>query len=614
MPELSGASHPATLRLAFPCELNRVRETAQTVHRFLAEQGCSEEILTACDLALVEACNNAVKYAPPIARAKPVVVEAVCHFPQLELRITDHTPGFDWPGRVELPAPESESGRGLFLIQSLMDDAHYLRGHSENILILRKSLPSIAAKNAVPDRGNLTQNQLVGGLIEELSSCYESLSALFRHGAEQVKTRDLHKFARRLLMDLSTIVGADWFVFRTVQNQSRLDVLAASESALDMGPIIFRGENNDASFLEAQAATSQKPVWFDETRPLAAADPLRLKPRSRGLVYPVCVGEDFVGTLTLGKSPKTPAPPRATQDPSGRALPARSGWILPTSPALPAGEIFTASQTNVIAALAQFLALEILNVRLHDEHVTNRIITRELEIAGSIQRSLLLKELPQLPGFQLAALCRSAHQVGGDFFDILKLTDDTALLVIADVMGKGVLAAMFAAILRAVLRATPELNRQPAALLARVNQLLFDELSGVDMFITAQLAFVDTRQRKLVVGSAGHCPLLVAAGSGVKSLSPEGMPLGILPDTVFTSETVDLPPHCRVLLYTDGLTEAMDAAGERYGQDRLTDWFKEPRNHARSAVDLQDDLANKLTQFQVKTGLNDDQTFLIMTG
>ena len=140
-------------------------------------------------------------------------------------------------------------------------------------------------------------------------------------------------------------------------------------------------------------------------------------------------------------------------------------------------------------------------------------------------------------------------------------------------MGKGVLAAMFAAILRAVLRATPELNREPAALLTRVNQLLFDELSGVDMFITAQLAFVDVKARKLIVGSAGHCPLLVADGSGVKSLSPEGMPLGILADTVFANETVDLPEHCRVLLYTDGLTEAMNAAGERFGQERLTDWL-----------------------------------------
>ena len=179
-------------------------------------------------------------------------------------------------------------------------------------------------------------------------------------------------------------------------------------------------------------------------------------------------------------------------------------------------------------------------------------------------------------------------------------------------MGKSVLASMFAAILRTILRASPELTRDPPALLTRVNRLLFDELSGVDMFITAQLAFVDTATRKMLVSSAGHCPLLVANGAGVKTLSPEGMPLGIMPDTVFGSEVVELPAKSRVLLYTDGLTEAVDADGERYGQERLTAWLNEPNSH--TARELKENLAEKLAQFQLKTGLNDDQTFLIMTG
>ena len=253
--------------------------------------------------------------------------------------------------------------------------------------------------------------------------------------------------------------------------------------------------------------------------------------------------------------------------------------------------------------------------------VANRIIARELEIAGSIQRSLLLKDLPQLPGFELAALCRSAHQVGGDFYDILKLSEDTALLVIADVMGKGVLAAMFAAILRAVLRATPEIRMsQPAALLTRVNQLLFDGIVGRGRCSSRpQLAFCGVRKaRKLVVGErrafarySCHCGRFRVE----EPYSPEGMPLGILADTVFANETVELPANdAAVLLYTDGLTEAMDAAGERYGQDRLTDWFKKSQTEGRPARALQEELANKLTQFQLKTGLNDDQTFLIMTG
>lgn len=599
MPESPGASRPATLRLALPCELKEVRQAAQAVHGFLKEQGCNEELLTACDLALVEACNNAIKYAPETARQTPVRVEVICNDGQLELRVTDHTAGFEWPERVELPPPESESGRGIFLIQSLMDSSDYLRGKGENILVLRKARSASGTQNADLSADN---DGLITGLLEEVSSCYESLSAIFRHGAEHGKSGDVQKLARRLLGDLLPIVGADWYVFRVTQNQSRLDVLAASESALDAGSIIFRGENPDAEFAEAEAATLHKPIWFDENRPLAGRDPLRLKPHSRGAVFPLFVDGEFAGTLALGTSSGRGAPPR-------RSVFARNPAV-----ADKAGRAFTASQARMISAFGQFLAVQIVNARLNEEQVTNRIIARELEIAGSIQRSLLLKEMPQLDGFEIAALCRSAHLVGGDFYDILKLSPDTALLVIADVMGKGVLAAMFAAILRAVLRATPELNRQPAALLARVNQLLFDELSGVDMFITAQLVFIDTAARQLAVGNAGHCPLLIADDSGVKSLSPEGMPLGILPDAVFVGETVSLGSNCRVLMYTDGLTEAMDAAGGRYSQERLTEWFTKNHSRMRSATELQEALAHELSQFQAKTSLNDDQTFLIMTG
>ena len=578
-----GASRPAALRFALPCDLSHVRHASQTVHQFLTEQGCGDDLLSACDLALVEACNNAIKYASESARKRPVVVEVTCGPERFELRVTDHTPGFEWPEKVDLPPPESESGRGLFLIHSLMDSAHYLRGRDENILVMRKSRPDVGQRNGSPPR--IDNDRLISGLIEELSSCYETLSAIFRYGGEQGSGKDLKKFAHRLLSDLAGIVGADWFVFRSAQNHSHIEVLTASESALDTASIIYRGENSDSTFLEAQAAILRKPIWFDGNGALAAADPLRLKLHAHGIIYPVFVGDELTGTLAIGKNGKR------FQTEEQRA--------------------FTTSQANAIGAFAQFLAIQLVNARTQETATATRMTARELEIAGSIQRSLLLKDLPPLPGFELAALCRSAHQVGGDFYDVLKSSEDTALLVIADVMGKGVLAAMFATILRAVLRATPEMNREPADLLSRVNRLLFAELSEVDMFITAQLVFVDTKARKLTVASAGHCPLLVADASGVKSLSPEGMPLGILNDTVFVNQVVDLTEHCRVLLYTDGLTEAMSAGGERFGQERLAEWLTHTRGPAR---ELQADLANKLAEFQIKTGLNDDQTFLIMTG
>jgi serine phosphatase RsbU (regulator of sigma subunit) len=316
---------------------------------------------------------------------------------------------------------------------------------------------------------------------------------------------------------------------------------------------------------------------------LRSEDPLRRgRPGSLGLVHPFYFADTLIGTLTVGK----------------------------TVSRVP----YSAAQTNVVHTFADFLAIRIVNARIQEEQVSNLLMARDLQIAKNIQRSLLVKTLPQLPGVGLAGYCESARQVGGDFYDVVRMSDHSVLLIIADVMGKGIPAAMFAATLRSLLRALPELTHQPSELLSRVNRLLFDELSDVDMFITAQLVFVDARERRLVVASAGHCPLLMVPGGDgrVRALSPEGMPLGILPDTPFTDEAAELPERCRVLLYTDGLTEARNVQGELFGQERLMDWLKETTGRAASAEDLKDDLAAQLVKFQANTSLKDDQTFLIM--
>jgi serine phosphatase RsbU (regulator of sigma subunit) len=439
----------------------------------------------------------------------------------------------------------------------------------------------------------LAENEhVISEMVEELSSCYESLSAIFRYSTDSGKAGNLKEFAQRLLQDLLQIVDAEWFILRLIpKGESKLTVLAASEPAMELEPLAFPSTSKPSASMEIEAALSRQRVWFDAQRPMAADGPLsKVKPGSAGLVHPILLGDQLMGTLTLGKA--------AFQNPS----------------LVDGGLVFTAGQTNVINTFADFLAIQIANARFQEEQFSRRLVTHELEIANNIQRSLLITSLPQLPGFSLAAFCRSAHEVGGDFYDVLKINEHSLLLVIADVMGKGIPAAMFAAILRTLLRASPELTHQPAALLERVNRLLFPELSGVDMFITAQLAFVDAKARKLTVASAGHCPLAVASAAGVKTFSPEGMPLGILPDTTFHDETVELPENCRVLLYTDGLTEALNAEGHYLGQQPLMDWLKRASASNQPAEQLKQELALELEKYQANTVLNDDQTFLIMSG
>lgn len=131
-------SRASLLKITFPCDLNEVRTAVAGMHDFLAKDGWSGDDLMSFDLVLVEACNNAIQHARDEKRALPIVLEAVSEPARIEFRVHDHTGGFEWPKKIELPSPDAESGRGLYLISTLMDDAGYLRGQDENILFMHR--------------------------------------------------------------------------------------------------------------------------------------------------------------------------------------------------------------------------------------------------------------------------------------------------------------------------------------------------------------------------------------------------------------------------------------------------------------------------------------------
>ena len=586
---------PTRLRRAIPCALEKVRPLAREIRDFLREHDISEEDVMGYELALVEACNNAVLYATEEGKSQTIEVEAECTASKVEFRIHDHTEGFELPREVNLPMSECESGRGIFIIQSIMDSVSYERGRGKNCLIMSRQRGNAQTDTLECSRESFNEisrklaesEQVISEMAEELSSCYETLSAIFRCGTELGKTNNVHEFSRSLCNDLLQITNSDWYVLRVTHNaDSRLTLYSASDATLRLPPISIPGSsagNETFRSAELKAVASKNDVWFNSKAPLHGSDPLaQILPNSFGIVHPFFFAENLMGTLVVGKA--------ASKSP------------------------FTAAQANVVHTFADFLAIQIVNSRLQEEQLKSRLISRELEIAKTIQLALLPKTFPQLPGFELAGYCESARQVGGDFYDVVSVSKDSVLLIIADVMGKGIPAAMFAAILRSLLRATPEYNRQPSALLARVNRLLYEELSEVEMFITAQLVFIDFTDRKIIAASAGHCPVLLAAPSltYLKSLSPDGIPLGILPDAVFTDSTENLPDGARILLYTDGITDAQNGTGTFFGEQRLLAWFQNVATQCQSANELKSSLAAELCAFQNRTALYDDQTFLLL--
>lgn len=573
---------------SMPCELALVRPTVLAARDFLASQGCESEELLACELALVEACNNAIRYAPEYRRHLPVEIQILCEQSRLEMHVVDHTDGFDWPERVELPNPEQENGRGLFIIKSVMDELQYLRGPAENRLVLRKSLKSHRTAQSPPTPQELQQKlalseEVIGTMAKELCFRSEALAAIFRCTSELGKSNAVEELSYRLLADLLQIVAADWFILRLMSKDepSRLVFVKSSRTGLTLQPISL-GAPPDATSAELRAAISRKDVFFGPQNPLAPDDPLGQKlPRSVGLVQPIARGETLLGTLAIGR--------------------------------FDVEKPFTVDQVEVIYTFCEFLAIQIVNARLQKEQVDLRLTAHELEIARNIQQSLLPKTFPALPGYGLSGFCLSARQVGGDFYDVLSLSDEQALLIVADVMGKGVPAALFAATLHTLFHTTAEWAHTPSEVLARMNRLLFEELSGVDMFITAQLVLADFRQRHLVVANAGHCPLFVAGPAGnLKTVSPDGLPLGILPEVKYTQEILPLDECSCALMYTDGLTEARNSHGELFGPERLCAWLRKSVNIRKTAAELSENFLAEIKSFQSQAGLSDDQTFLIL--
>ncbi len=221
----SGATH----RITFRCDLAESREATRALRAFLAGYELDDAELFACELCLAEACNNAVQYATDHTRHETITAEVVCTSSQVELRVTDHTPGFTPPTHPVLLQPDAERGRGLFIIHSLMDGVRYLRGEGGNTLVMWKQRapnphrpsPSPFAEDPSELRRQVEDfNQTIGVMARELCFRSESLAAIFRCGTELGRAGDLGGFAQRLLGDLRHLTSTDWFVLRLILRNS----------------------------------------------------------------------------------------------------------------------------------------------------------------------------------------------------------------------------------------------------------------------------------------------------------------------------------------------------------------------------------------------------------
>jgi sigma-B regulation protein RsbU (phosphoserine phosphatase) len=250
-----------------------------------------------------------------------------------------------------------------------------------------------------------------------------------------------------------------------------------------------------------------------------------------------------------------------------------------------------------------------LQEKVEAEERTLRLHEQDFERAREIQEALMPKQLPQVRGCQLAGGCQPARIVGGDYYDAIRLGDSSVALVVGDVSGKGMAAALLMSNLQAIVRAFAPAGLEPQELCARANRLIAANVAP-GKYITFFYAVVDAARMRLDYCNAGHNPPMLQHRDGTLEILGEGGPvLGVFPDPCYTRGTANLRPDDCLVLFTDGITEAMNAKEEEFGEERLMALLRQPSS---SAEECRSQIVAAVADFSNGV-FQDDATLLVMT-
>jgi sigma-B regulation protein RsbU (phosphoserine phosphatase) len=265
---------------------------------------------------------------------------------------------------------------------------------------------------------------------------------------------------------------------------------------------------------------------------------------------------------------------------------------------------------EVLMLLASQVAIIIEKVELHEQLIEKKRLQGQLEVARQVQLELLPPEDPALPGYDISAYNFPTEEVSGDYYDWVRLYEDQIGIVIADVSGKGVPAAILMAFLRASLRAASHIGYATHISMAKVNYLLWESIER-NQFVTAFYGILDASNKTLSFSNAGHNPpLLIKANGEMRFIDSGEQPLGMFRNTRYHQYHVMLEPGDVFVLYTDGATEAESPAGEEFGRERLGEAVKESLD--KPAREMVASIQMAILEWTASVGANDDVTFFVI--
>jgi sigma-B regulation protein RsbU (phosphoserine phosphatase) len=273
------------------------------------------------------------------------------------------------------------------------------------------------------------------------------------------------------------------------------------------------------------------------------------------------------------------------------------------------GEDYAAEDLQILASLSSQVALASENIRLLEENIVKKRMEEELQFANRIQRGFLPAEIPETPGLDIAAESQSCLEVAGDYYDVIALPDGKTVLAIGDVSGKGAGAALIMANLQASLRTAVGIGASLTDLVARINDLIYQN-TPQEQYITFVVALFDSKKSTLTYVNAGHNhPFLIRADGETQTLDKGGLILGCLPEMPYEQETLTLQSGDCFMMFTDGISEAMNERGDEFGEDRILQILLQ--SHTLAPYEILNHLKNEARSFTSDAPWQDDLTLVL---
>ncbi len=542
---------------------------------FLKDHGISDPaFLGAFEQAAVEALNNAVEHGCS-SSAEKFFRARLCMQPDfVELRVMDPSNFKGWDCPPVLPEdPFAEGGRGHFLMAQMVDEILHDYEEGRHVLVLRKRF-TVSPWEYVPGQSD----KVLSEMTDELVASYEMISTLLGLGEWLATAPDLNAFAEGALARLCSVTGADLAYVRFEENGALVNIqqwglcLAEPPRAISLA----------AGGLEVEVFLTGNEITLPAGFSLPDGDALT-GVFSSGFVAPVLFKDERRGILLIGKTS--------------------------------ADSFFDAGKLKIVRMVAEYLGIVLMMSELQKRRSVEDRALRDLEIASQIQMSLMPGDFCAIPGVDISGICRPAMQAGGDYFDVLTLPDGSVLCVIADVMGKGLPAALLATMLRTNLRAVVATGRSdPGEILHTINNLMCRDLIQLEMFITMTCVWISPERDRLCHACAGHLLPLhqkADAPTDISEVPGGGMPIGIFADGNYPHEVCELKPGDRVLLYTDGIVEASDPANSFFDVSRVAESLS--CSFSKSSQASLSALLSEVEEFTKGAAPSDDRTALLIS-